>query len=168
MTDWIEITALVAGPVIAVGLTLWREQARQDREQKLTIMRQLLLTRNSAEDPAFTAAIRLIPIEYGKVGKVMAAWENFEHAAGQQQASKQLIDELIKEMMLHLGYGDRAASLAARTDYISTGFADQRRLVDGVLKGVVSIAKASRQSAQAANIMAEHVTGKSPPPLADE
>jgi hypothetical protein len=164
MTDWIEIAALVTGPVLAVGLTLWREDLRQKRERKLGVMRQLLLTRSSAGDQSFTAAINLAPIEFGNSDNVMAAWESFISAANNQNITRELLDNLLKSMMLDLGYKDRAAGQVARSDYFPTALADQKKLTEGVLKGVVSVAESSRLSAHAAKVMAEHVTGK---PLAD-
>jgi hypothetical protein len=75
---------------------------------------------------------------------------------------------LVKEMMLSLNYCDRAANQVARSAYTSTALADQRKILDGVLKGIVAVAKSSRISAQAATTMAEHITGRQLPPLPDE
>jgi hypothetical protein len=108
MTDWVEITALVAGPVLAVGLSLWRERKRQRQERKLSVVRQLMLSRSNVGEAGFSAAINLVPIEYGHDEPVMTAWESFTHAADRNVATSQLINELLEAMMIALGYGKRS------------------------------------------------------------
>lgn len=159
MTNWVEIVALVGSPVLAVALTLWRESVRQERERKLSVMRQLLLTRSNAADAAFSMAINLVPIEFGHEDAVMTAWEGFTHAADQQAATGSHVDALLKEMMLALGYKSRAAEQVARSAYIATSLGEQQRLLQGVLRGIVDIAAASKVSAKASTVMAAHITG---------
>lgn len=168
MTDWIEISALFGGPILAVSLTLWREKNRQERERKLEVMRKLLVARSDASDPAFSISMNLVPIEFGHCESVMTAWEEFTHSAQQGSASDAQVSRLVKEMMLNLRYSDRAASQVAREAYSAKGFTDQKKLWAGVLKGVLGIAKASRISAQASTAMVEHITGKPLPALPDE
>jgi len=98
----------------------------------------------------------------------MTAWEEFQQAADHQVANAEHVNALAKAMMLALGYSERSASQVARLPYQSVGLVDQRKLWDGVLKGIVGIATASRAAAHASTTMAEHVIGKPLPPLADE
>lgn len=158
MTDWVEIGALVLGPVAAVSISLWREHVRQERERKLGVMRQLLLTRSNAGDPAFSSAIALTPIEFGHDSSVMTAWEDFTSAATNQRVTPDHTNNLVKQMMLALGYGDRAASQVAREAYVSEGLVQQRLQVKAVLEGIGRIADASEVSAKAVASLVDQAT----------
>jgi hypothetical protein len=142
VTDWVEIAALVSGPIGAVVLTLWREKKRQERERRLSVLRQMLLTRANTSDPGFSQAVNLVPIEFGRSQKVMTAWDEFSRAAAVQSVNSGNIPHLIRAMMIDLKYSVRAASQVAETPYVAVGLGDQQRLVADVLKAVVRIAVA--------------------------
>lgn len=160
MNFWVEIVALILGPAIAVGLSLWRESKRQERERKMALMRQLTIFRTMPGDPSFSTAINLVPIEFGHSDAVMTAWEAFREDATRQRVTPAHTNDVVKAMLLDLGYSERAASQIARTEYLANALGSQQELQQGVLNGVLDIAKASRVSALAAVTMAEHVTGK--------
>lgn len=167
-TEWVEIVALILGPVLAVALTLWREASRQERERKFSVMRLLLTTRTTAADPAFTTAVNLIPIEFGHVPSVMTAWEAFVHAANKQAVETGMIDQVLKAIMLDLGFSERAASQVAREPYFAKGLGLQQAQNEAVAKGIVSLARSTRAGAHASLLMTEHIIGKPIPPLPEE
>ncbi len=164
-TNWIEITALVVGPLLAVALTLWRESFRQTRERKFNVLRLLLTTRVNVSDPSFTTSINMVPVEFGHNPAVMTAWENFMHAANAHKLEDTQLLALLKAIMLDLGFKERAANQVGRDPYLAAGLGNQRQLGEAVAKGLLTLAEASRLSAHASTVMAEHVTGKPLPPL---
>jgi hypothetical protein len=77
---WLTLTAIVIGPLAAVGITLWIEGRRKDREQKIQVARMLLTTRHLPSDPAYSLAINLIPVEFNADARVMTAWNEYIEA----------------------------------------------------------------------------------------
>ena len=77
----LNITALVAGPVVAVAITLWIEERRKARESKTTVLRMLLATRHLPSDPGYQVAIQLVPMEFNRSADVLKAHQEFLAAA---------------------------------------------------------------------------------------
>ncbi len=75
--DLATLVALIAGPVVAVVITLWREDRRHRRQQQIQTMRMLVSTRHLAGDPAYSQAINLIPIEFNRQAAIMKAWREY-------------------------------------------------------------------------------------------
>jgi hypothetical protein len=126
----------------------------------MALMRQLTITRGMPGDPTFSTAINLVPIEFGRSDRVMTAWENFREAANRANVTPNHTNELVKCMLLDLGYSDRAASQISRGEYFANALSNQQELQQGVLKGLVDIATASKISAAANVTMVEHKTQK--------
>jgi hypothetical protein len=114
VSEWITLAGIVIGPIIAVGITLWIEARRRRRDQKTQTMRMLLNTRHLAGDPAYTIAINMIPVEFNKERRVMAAWRTYIEAVRYKPSPenadahlKEVLSKqtkLIYEVMQHLGY----------------------------------------------------------------
>ncbi len=77
MTNWVEIAALVLGPVLAVALTLVIEGRRNVRDQRLQVLRALIQTRALPGDPAWTLAVSRIPVEFDTKMDVIADYKEF-------------------------------------------------------------------------------------------
>jgi hypothetical protein len=77
LNEELTLLAIVLGPVIAVGITLWIESRRRDRERRLYVLRMMLTTRHLPADPQWNAAVNLIPVEFNDQEKVMAAWRTY-------------------------------------------------------------------------------------------
>lgn len=75
--EWLTLVGIIAGPIAAVAITLWVESRRRDREQQIQVMRMLLNTRHTPADPAYSVAINLVPVEFNKKPKIMAAWQAY-------------------------------------------------------------------------------------------
>ena len=80
-TDWLTIVAIIIGPIVAVGMTLWIEERRKRREAKLMTLRLLLTTRDLTSDPSYQAAVKLVPIEYNDCPAVLNAHGEYLEAA---------------------------------------------------------------------------------------
>jgi hypothetical protein len=77
LLDWATLLALVAGPIVAVLITQWSDGRRHRRQQQIQTMRMLVSTRHLAGDPAYSQAINLVPIEFNKQTRIMAAWREY-------------------------------------------------------------------------------------------
>lgn len=128
--------AVVAGPVAAVLITLWHQDRKSKREQRLTILRHLLAFRVLPADVNYNHAINLIPMEFADKPSVIVAYKEFIVAANSQgqtvtddlAANTGLkLTRLIFEIAHSLGFKVRETDL--QTDgYTSSGMV-QRDLV---------------------------------------
>ncbi|QGP80888.1 DUF6680 family protein [Sphingobium sp. CAP-1] len=78
--EWLTLVGVIVGPIIAVLISLWIENRRRDRDQKLIILRQLLTTRHLVGDPNYSAAVNLIPVEFAGKRAVLDAYREFIEA----------------------------------------------------------------------------------------
>lgn len=113
-SDWISLSGLICGPIVAVALTLWIDGRRKRREQRIQIMRMLLTTRHLPGDATYSVAINLIPIEFNDRKSVMAAWNSYieavryipspENRSGHDKIMSAKQTKLIFEMMKAIGF----------------------------------------------------------------
>jgi hypothetical protein len=114
LLDWATLFALFAGPILAVLITLWSEKRRHSRQQQVQTMRMLISTRHLPGDPVYTQAINLVPIEFNRQSKIMAAWRayvdvvRFKPQAGDEKSHYALVigkqTSLVFQILQHLGY----------------------------------------------------------------
>jgi hypothetical protein len=109
----ITLAAILAGPIMAVGVQLVAERRKQRRDQQTATMRLLASTRHLPSDPGYSTAINLIPIDFNKVTGVIQAHKNYieaiSHISNEENRAKH--DEriltqqtkLIFSMAKHLG-----------------------------------------------------------------
>ena len=168
MTDWVDVTALILGPAIAVDITLVVDRRRSIRDRRMNLMRQLVVVKAHPGDPAFSNAVNLIPIEFGKSDRVMTALEAFNDAANKQKMTPQFTDDLLAAMMIELGFDERAAKQTARSTYLSQALASQVEVNAQAARSMIRLARSSEQSSIAATVMAEHVTGRPLPARLEE
>jgi len=124
------VTAILI-PIIAVLTTLIYQQRQQRNDRRTMILRQLLATRHLPADPAYNAAINLIPVEFNKVRPVMTAWSEylkqvrFKPAPGQEEVQKKenerVQTKLITAIMRKLKLEHSEADIQADA-YASEGF----------------------------------------------
>ena len=75
--DWINLLAIVMGPLLAVLVTLWIEERRRIKDQRTQTLRMLLSTRHLPSDPAYSTALNLIPVDFNSKANVMSAWQAY-------------------------------------------------------------------------------------------
>ena len=114
LVDWLTIIGLLLGPIFAVLISLWREERRHKRHQQIHTLRQLVNSRDRANDPNFLASINVIPIDFNGNDAVMSAWKDYiksiqarvpdDQKADQNKNSRIILTKLIFEMTKALKY----------------------------------------------------------------
>ena len=161
--SWVSaatIAGLFLGPISAVCITFWRENRREARGRRMHVMRQLLTAKAHPDDPTFSGAVNLIPVEFAKSASVLTALDKFIDAAARQAMTTEISNNLLAALMIDLGFSERAAWQTSRAPYVATGYADQKRANAEATKSLISLAASSERSSIAAAVMAEHVTGR--------
>lgn len=76
-SEWITIAAIIAGPLLAVWVTRFHDHRTRVREQRLSVFRSLLKTRQTRLDPEHVGALNLIEIEFYGHEAVVTAYSNY-------------------------------------------------------------------------------------------
>lgn len=171
------VTAILI-PIVAVFATLLLQAHQQQRERRMQILRALLTTRPLPADPSYIAAINLIPVEFNRSKKVMAAWSAYinhvrfdpapanEAAHAEQSRIKQT--KLITAIMSKLGMAYSEADIQADA-YVSRGFVNRDNLYLDSLRASCETALAMRAVANALEAQTRLLQGQvgGPPPASD-
>lgn len=84
---WLNIVAVILGPILAVQAQKFIERRREDRSRKLFLFRELMATRMARLSKRHVEALNLIDLEYpGDTAKdkgVHEAWRSYLDALGQ-------------------------------------------------------------------------------------
>lgn len=98
---WIEIIAVVLGPIVAVVITLWYQQRQRDYERKLSVFEALILWRRQVVRVEWVNAFNLVPVHFRKHPEVIrrhrALADHFSNPAWEGasgEALTRLIDRL--------------------------------------------------------------------------
>ncbi len=141
--EWITLSAVILGPILAVVVTREIDRRREKRTNRLAVFKVLMRTRGTRLNPEHVGALNLVEIEFYKEKKVSDALETyFDHLNGKVderwlKASDHLFTKLLSEMAKSLGY--KMEQLQILTGgYAPQGWADnenmqakiQTRLVD--------------------------------------
>jgi len=90
IADWLMITAVLAGPIIAVRLTRYLDTKREVRERKLQVFKTLMATRAYTVHWDHVVALNRIDLEFdGKNPKekaVIEAWKGYLGLLGDRSA----------------------------------------------------------------------------------
>jgi hypothetical protein len=144
--------------VLATLTTLIVQARQQDRDRRMNVLRQLLATRALPADPAYVAAVNLVPVEFNKVRTVMEAWKAYidcvrmqptpgnEIVLNEQARTKQT--KLISAIMASLRLDFSEADIQADA-YVSDGFIKRETLVIESLRANVVGAQAMHDVADA-------------------
>jgi len=111
---WYEtasVIGLIAGPVLAVLITLWHQERTQKRQAKLQLFLTLMAHRKSVAPPLDrTNALNLIDVVYAGDSKVVALWHRLYELLCQKpegvdvEAKNHTNLDLLSEMAKVLGY----------------------------------------------------------------
>jgi hypothetical protein len=105
----VTVIALVAGPVIAVGITLWHQRRTEKRVAKERLFLTLMAHRKSFT-PVFdwANALNLIDVVYADSPKIVEKWHDLYDILNQNPMNMQQYNhkylELLSEMATSLGY----------------------------------------------------------------
>ena len=75
---WAIVAATGLGPIFAVGITLWRESARELRARRLHVFRVLMSTRGLVVSHEHVNALNLVEVDFYDCKKVIAAWQAYK------------------------------------------------------------------------------------------
>jgi hypothetical protein len=107
---WLNILAVILGPILAVQAQKWIERRREDRIRKLFVFRELMATRAARLSQRHVEALNLIDLEYpgdkAKDKKVHEAWRSYLDALGtpNDQPSEQVVSERRQRAFIELMY----------------------------------------------------------------
>ena len=84
-----EILAIFLGPIIAVCITLWWQNRKEQRDAKLRSFTALMAHRKSMPPSyEFTAALNLIDVVFAKNERVVQLWHELYALYQNQRASE--------------------------------------------------------------------------------
>lgn len=156
-----DVVTAVLVPAVAVLTTLIVQDRQQVRERRTQILRALLATRRLPADPGYNAAINLIPVEFNRAKKVMAAWSEyikqvrFKPMAGDEMSHNEQVaikqTKLITAIMAKLRMSYSEADLQADA-YVSTGFVERDNIYLDSLRATRDCATAMSDVAKALNL----------------
>ena len=90
--DWLMISAVLAGPIVAVQLTRFVDQQKEQRDKKLQIFKTLMATRAYAISPQHVEALNRIDLEFStkhkKERSVVYAWKQYLDLLGDKDLSR--------------------------------------------------------------------------------
>ena len=116
IADWLMITAVLLGPIVAVRLTRYLDNKKEIRERKLNIFKTLMATRSYTVSWDHVMTLNKIDLEFDKKNKkekaVIEAWKEYLDLLGnknlspEQWATKRLdlLVELLHKMAQVLDY----------------------------------------------------------------
>ncbi|MEI7012836.1 DUF6680 family protein [Leptospira licerasiae] len=153
--DWINIAAIILGPIIAIQIQKWLESRREDRTKKYTLFSALMITRGSRLSPNHVFALNQIDLEFSsyvnifgfrsktkKYKKVLEAWKiyhdhlgNFTETPDWATKRDDLFTELLYLMGDSLGY-DFDKVVLKRGSYMPQGWSDSDEMDVVIKKGM--------------------------------
>ncbi len=81
ISDWIMIVAVLSGPIIAVQLTRYLDDKKEERERKIQLSKTLMATRAYTVSWDHVVALNRIDLEFDKSNKkekaVIDAWKEY-------------------------------------------------------------------------------------------
>jgi hypothetical protein len=107
---WLNIIALIAGPILAVQAQKWIERRRENRVRKLFLFRELMATRAARLSQRHVEALNLIDLEYpgnkSRDKNVYEAWRSYLDALGirNEPAHQEVIFERRNKAFTELMY----------------------------------------------------------------
>lgn len=116
IADWLMITAVLLGPLIAVRLTRHLDNKKEERERKLQVFKTLMATRAYTTAWDHVGALNSIDLEFDKSNKkekaVIEAWKAYLDLLGDKNIPPQqwgikrvdLLVELLHKMAQVLDY----------------------------------------------------------------
>lgn len=168
-TDWIEIVALIVGPVAAVLITLAWERFRRTHDRRVQILQAIMATSATPANPAYTQAVNAAELEFANHTAVRTALLSFREVGLSDAESVRRLNTLIWAMMKAIGMRvDKAPT--PREWFLATGLGKQDQLIREGLTALPRLATALERSArvneQIHKLLVEARQGAPPPPPA--
>ena len=145
-TDILTILAIALSPLIAVLVTVYLQNRKEERSHKLNVLATLIGSRHAPTSEETVRALNLIDVVFHDAPRVRELWheyfgmlnnEGLNNPNGFQQRQKKNL-EMITEMAKALGYGEAITHLDMDRVYYPVALGEQARkntaLVDGFLR----------------------------------
>ena len=129
MKDIINILAITLSPIIAVLISIWLQDRKEKRQQKLWLLYALISTRHTPLSEESIKALNSIDLVFWDENSVRRLWKEYfemlnnqglQNDVGYRQRTTKLL-ELITEMANVLGYKDAITALDVDRIYLPTG-----------------------------------------------
>ena len=138
VTNWIEVLAILLGPIFAVAVTIWLQRKLAKRDARLSVLSTLVSLRHAVVTADSVKALNLIDLVFHDVSSVRKLWDEYfqmlsnaglHNPVGWIQRNQKHV-ELITEMAKHLGLGKKITALDVQRIYspVRLGEFDQRQL----------------------------------------
>lgn len=148
---WVNILAILLSPVIAVLVTVWMQDRKEKRHQKLWIFNTLIATRHAPIVDENVRALNMIDVAYHDSPHVRKLWHEYfdmlnnaglnNPTGWHQRQSKNL--EMITEMAKVVGYGATITHLDIDRVYYPTGLGEQSQTSKEITMELLRVLKAS-------------------------
>lgn len=106
--DWISIFAILASPLIAVGVTLLVEKRRQKRRDKLELFKTMMTQRGFSASYAWVDAINSLSVVFADDQSVISAVNDFMRIVNTQPFNNEEYEnkkiKLLEKIAVSLGY----------------------------------------------------------------
>lgn len=145
----LTLVAIGVSPVIAVLVSVWLQDRKERRAQKLMILGALIGTRHNPVSDETVRALNLIDVVFHDNAKIRQLWREYfdmlsnqglENPAGWAQRQKKNL-EMITEMAKALGYKKTITHLDVDRVYYPVGLGEQARKNAAVLDGFLDFFK---------------------------
>ncbi len=111
LADWLTITAILLGPIVAVRLTRYLDNRKEIRERKLWVFKTLMATRAYTLSPNHVEALNRIDLEFDPSRRhekrVLDAWKQYLDLLGDKSLSPEQWNirrvDLLVELLFHMG-----------------------------------------------------------------
>lgn len=155
IADWLMITAVLLGPIIAVRLTRYLDNKKEIRERKLNIFKTLMATRAYAVSWDHVMTLNKIDLEFDKSNKkekaVIEAWKEYLDLLGNKVITGEawdikradLLVELLHKMAKVLNY-DFDKTHIKNSSYSPIAHGKMEDEQSAVRQGVIEILEGKR------------------------
>ena len=148
---WVNVVAILLSPVIAVLITVYLQNRREKRNQKLWIFNTLIATRHSPIVDENVRALNMIDVAYHDSRGVRELWheyfdmlgnEGLNNPTGWGQRQKKNL-EMITEMAKAIGYRTAITHLDVDRVYYPVGLGKQSETAQQIGIELLRVLKAS-------------------------
>jgi hypothetical protein len=137
--EWITISAIIIGPILAVQVQKLIEGYKEKNDRKLNIFKTLMATRGAKVSFEHVRALNMIDTEFVGISKVTNAWKNYLDCLSTNYETEtqlalwaekrdELFVNLLKEIANHLHYDFDDVHLK---QYIFHAHMEKKQLISG-------------------------------------
>lgn len=148
---WVNVIAILLSPVVALLISVWVQNRKEKRGQKLWIFNTLIATRHNPIIDENVRALNMIDVAYSDCRHVRDLWHQYydmlcneglnNEVGGNQRQKKNL--ELITEMAMVVGYKQSISHLDVARVYYPTGLGEQSKASRDIADELLRVLKAS-------------------------